>query len=66
MAITKDSESEVEIAVTQDTKPGPDPNALFLGKHFATYTDFKAAMCRWAVAAHSETWYEKSERLLAL
>ena len=64
MANTKDSEPEVElqVAVTRDTEPGPGPDALILGQHFATYTDFKAAMCRWAVAAHFETWYEKSEK----
>ena len=64
MTITEDSEPEVElqVAVTRDTEPGPGPDALFLGQHFAKYTDFKAVMCRWAVAAHFETRYEKSER----
>ena len=60
MATTEDSESEVELAVTQDIEPGPVPNALFLGQHFAPYTDFKAAMRRWSVTANFETRYEKS------
>ena len=64
MATTEDSESEVElqVAVTQGTEPGPGLDALFLGQQFATYTNLKATMCRWAVATHFETRYEKSEK----
>ena len=48
------------VAQPEDTVS--DPNALSLGQHFATYAEFKAAMCRWAVTAHFETRYEKSEK----
>ena len=39
MATIEDSEPEVElqVAVTRDTEPGPGPDALILGQHFATY-----------------------------
>ena len=63
MATTGDFGLEVGLTVTQDTEPGPGPNALFLAQHIATYTDFKAAMCRWTVAAHFETRYEKLEKI---
>ena len=62
MATTEGSTLEVEHAVILDTEPSPGPNARLIGQHFAINVDFKAAVCRRAVAAHFETRYEKSEK----
>ena len=52
----------VGATVAQPEGTVPNSNALSLRQHFATYVEFKAAMCRWAVTVHFETRYEKSEK----